>query len=62
MILFDIGAVLFLTGLIWIVWFLIKRLFSVVIVSIVVSLIGGLLMFIAHYIVMGNTSIFDKYI
>lgn len=62
MILFDIGAVLFLTGLIWIVWFLIKRLFSVVIVSIVVSLIGGLLMLIAHYIVMGNTSIFDKYI
>ena len=58
--LFDIGALLFLTGLIWIVWFLIKRLHGLVIFSIVISLIGGIMMLIAHYLVMGNKSVFSN--
>ena len=58
--LFDIGALLFLTGLIWIVWFLIKRQHGVVIFSIVISLIGGLIMCLTYYLVIGNQSVFDK--
>lgn len=58
--LFDIGALLFGVGLIWIVLFLIKGYRSVVIFSTVISLIGGLIMFIAYYFVIGNQSIFDK--
>lgn len=57
MILFDIGAVLFLVGLMWIIWFLIKGNQGVK-----MSLIGGLIMFIAHYIVAGNQSVFSDLI
>lgn len=60
MLLFDIGAVLFTLGLIWIIWFLTKRNGVVVILSVIISLIGGLIMIIAHYIVAGNQSGFDK--
>ena len=62
MILFDIGAVLFLVGLIWIIWFLIKGSQGAVVLSVIISLIGGLIMVIAHYIVAGNQSVFDKLI
>lgn len=58
--LFDIGAILFGAGLIWIVMFLIKGYRSLVIFSTVISLIGGLIMFLAYYWVIGNQSIFDK--
>lgn len=60
MLLFDIGAVLFTLGLIWIIWFLKKMNKTVVILSVIISLIGGLIMIIAHYIVAGNQSGFDK--
>ena len=62
MLLFDIGAVLFLTGLIWIIRFLIKKNNRALIPSVIISLIGGLIMFIAYYIVAGNQSVFDKLI
>ena len=51
---------MFFTGLIWIVWFLIKRQHGVVILSIVISLIGGLIMCLTYYLVIGNQSVFDK--
>ena len=60
MLLFDIGALLFFTGLMWIIWFCIKRIRELVIFSTIVSLIGGLIMFISYYLVMGNQSVFDK--
>ena len=62
MILFDIGAVLFLVGLMWIIWFLIKRNQGAVVLSVIISLIGGLIMFIAHYILAGNQSVFSNLI
>lgn len=62
MLLFDIGALLFLTGLICIIRFLIKRNNSALIPSVIISLIGGLVMFVAYYIVAGNQSVFDKLI
>lgn len=62
MILFDIGAVLFLVGLMWIIWFLIKGNQGAVVLSVIISLIGGLIMFIAHYILAGNQSVFSNLI
>lgn len=62
MVLFDIGAVLFLASLIWIIMFSIKRNWGVVVFSVILSLIGGILMIISYYLLMGNQSIFDKMI
>ena len=62
MLLFDIGAVLFLASLIWIIMFSIKRNWGVVVLSVILSLIGGILMIISYYLLMGNQSIFDKMI
>lgn len=62
MLLFDIGAVLFLASLIWIIMFSIKRNWGVVVFSVILSLIGGILMIISYYLLMGNQSIFDKMI
>ena len=62
MLLFDIGAVLFLASLIWIIMFSIKRNWGVVVFSVILSLIAGILMIISYYLLMGNQSIFDKMI
>ena len=62
MLLFDIGAVLLLASLIWIIMFSIKRNWGVVVFSVILSLIGGILMIISYYLLMGNQSIFDKMI
>ena len=62
MLLFDIGAVLFLASLIWIIMFSIKRNWGVVVFSVILSLVGGILMIISYYLLMGNQSIFDKMI
>ena len=62
MVLFDIGAVLYITGLIWIIMFLIKKNKGAVILSVIISLLGGLIMFITYYLLMNNQSVFDKMI
>ena len=62
MILFDIGAVLYIAGLIWIIMFLIKKNKGAVILSVIISLLGGLIMFITYYLLMNNQSVFDKMI
>ncbi len=62
MILFDIGAVLFIVGLIWIIWFLLKKNKGAVILSIITSLIGGIIMIVSYYLLMNNQSVFDKMI
>ena len=62
MILFDIGAVLFTTGLIWIIWFLLKKNKGAVILSVITSLVGGIIMIVSYYLLMNNQSVFDKMI
>ena len=62
MILFDIGAVLYIAGLIWIIMFLIEKNKGAVILSVIISLLGGLIMFISYYLLMNNQSVFDKMI
>jgi hypothetical protein len=62
MVLFDIGAVLYIAGLIWIIMFLIKKNKGAVILSVIISLLGGLIMFISYYLLMNNQSVFDKMI
>ena len=62
MLLFDVGAVLFCTGLMLLIWFLLKRQNNyqaklvAMIICIVMEIIGGVLMVVAHYLVAGNTS------
>ena len=60
MVLFDIGATLYIAGLILIIMFLIKKNKGAVILSVIISLLGGLIMFISYY--MNNQSVFDKMI
>lgn len=62
MILFDIGAVLFITGLIWIIWFLLKKNKGALILSVITSLIGGIIMIVSYYLLMNHQSVFDKMI
>lgn len=68
MLLFDVGAVLFCTGLMLLIWFLLKRQNShqaklvTLILCIVMEIIGGVLMIVAHYLVVGNTSVFTNVI
>lgn len=68
MLLFDVGAVLFCTGLMLLVWFLLKRQNShqaklvTLILCIVMEIIGGVLMVVAHYLVAGNNSVFTNII
>lgn len=62
MVLFDIGAVLYIAGLIWVIMFLIKKNKGAVILSVITSLLGGLIMFITYYLLMNNQSVFDKMI
>ena len=62
MILFDIGAVLFLIGLLWLIWFLIKQNKGAVILSVITSLIGGIIMIVSYYLLMNHQSVFDKMI
>ena len=62
MVLFDIGAVLYIAGLIWIIMFLIMKNKGAVILSVIISLLGGLIMFISYYLLMNNQSVFDKMI
>lgn len=62
MVLFDIGAVLYIAGLIWIIMFLIKKNKGAVILSVIISLLGGLIMFISYYLLTNNQSVFDKMI
>lgn len=62
MVLFDIGAVLFLIGLLWFIWFLIKQNKEAVILSVITSLIGGIIMIVSYYLLMNYQSVFDKLI
>lgn len=62
MVLFDIGAVLYIAGLIWVIMFLIKKNKGAVILSVIISLLGGLIMFISYYLLTNNQSVFDKMI
>ena len=62
MILFDIGAVLFITGLIWMIWFLLKKNKGALILSVITSLIGGIIMIVSYYLLMNHQSVFDKMI
>lgn len=62
MVLFDIGAVLFLIGLLWFIWFLIKQNKGAVILSVITSLIGGIIMIVSYYQLMNYQSVFDKLI
>ena len=68
MLLFDVGAVLFCTGLMLLIWFLLKRQNTyqaklvAMIICIVMEIIGGVLMVVAHYLVAGNTSVFTNLI
>ena len=62
MVLFDIGAILYIAGLIWIIMFLIEKNKGAVILSVIISLLGGLIMFISYYLLMNNQSVFDKMI
>lgn len=62
MVLFDIGAVLFLIGLLWFIWFLIKQNKGAVILSVITSLIGGIIMIVSYYLLMNHQSVFDKLI
>ena len=62
MVLFDIGAVLFLIGLLWLIWFLIKQNKGAVILSVITSLIGGIIRIVSYYLLMNNQSVFDKMI
>lgn len=59
MVLFDIGALLFLTGLFLVIYTFFKKAPGAAILFVIMSLIGGVLMLIAYYGVMGNKSIFD---
>lgn len=62
MLLFDVGAVLFCTGLMLLIWFLLKRQNNyqaklvTMIICIAMEIIGGVLMVISHYLVEGNVS------
>lgn len=62
MLLFDVGTVLFCTGLMLLIWFLLKRQNNhqvklvALIICIVMEIIGGVLMVVAHYLVAGNAS------
>ena len=62
MLLFDVGAVLFCTGLMLLIWFLLKRQNNyqaklvTMIIYIAMEIIGGVLMVISHYLVEGNVS------
>lgn len=68
MLLFDVGAVLFCTGLMLLIWFLLKRQTNhsaklvALIICIVMEIIGGVLMVVAHYLVAGNSSVFTTMI
>ena len=62
MVLFDIGAVLFLIGLLWFIWFLIKQNKGAVILSVITALIGGIIMIVSYYLLMNYQSVFDKLI
>lgn len=62
MVLFDIGATLYIVGLIWIIMFLIEKNKGAVILSAIISLLGGLIMCISYYLLMNNQSVFDKMI
>ena len=62
MVLFDIGAVLFIVGFLWLIWFLIKKNKGAVILSIITSLIGGIIMIVSYYLLMNHQSVFDKLI
>lgn len=62
MVLFDIGAVLFLIGLLWFIWFLIKQNKGAVILSVITSLIDGIIMIVSYYLLMNYQSVFDKLI
>lgn len=62
MVLFDIGAVLFLIGLLWFICFLIKQNKEAVILSVITSLIGGIIMIVSYYLLMNYQSVFDKLI
>ena len=62
MVLFDIGAVLFLIGLLWFIWFLIKQNKGAVILSVITTLIGGIIMIVSYYLLMNYQSVFDKLI
>ena len=61
MILMDIGAIIFLAALIGLIITLIKdRNEGKLIIYSILSIIGGLMMFIAYYVVMGNESFINK--
>lgn len=63
MILMDIGAVIFIAALMGLILELFtKRREGVYLLYTILSLIGGILMIVAYYIVLGNESIFDKVI
>lgn len=62
MVLFDIGAVLFIVVFLWLIWFLIKQNKGAVILSVITSLIGGIIMIVSYYLLMNHQSVFDKLI
>lgn len=62
MVLFDIGAVLFIVVFLWLIWFLIKQNKGAVILSVITSLIGGIIMIVSYYLLMNHQSVFDKMI
>ena len=68
MLLFDVGTVLFCTGLMLLIWFLLKRQNNhqaklvALIICIVMEIIGGVLMVEAHYLVAGNSWVFTTMI
>ncbi len=68
MLLFDVGTILFCTGLMLLIWFLLKRQNNyqaklvTLIICIVMEIIGGVLMVVAHYLVAGNSSVFTTMI
>lgn len=58
--LFDIGAILYFVGFFNMVWFLIKRDRNTALVCVILEIIGGLVMWIAYYLVAGNPFAFEK--
>lgn len=68
MVWFDVGATLFITGLILLVCSLLKseknyraKLITLI-CCIVMEIAGGVLMVVAYYIIYGNTSVFTNLI
>ena len=68
MVWFDVGATLFCTGLMLLVWFLLKSQKNyqvklvLLICCIVMEIAGGVLMVVAHYLLAGNSSVFTNLI